>query len=357
MNPFLFGVVYLVPLSVLTGFYLGGWFIFFTPVVVFGIVPLLDLLLKDYTVNPTSGEEQRLLSDIRYKLLTWFCAPLQCGLVVWACIMVWKTPISGIEFVGLTVSLGISSGILGINVAHELVHRVNRKLESFLGQLMLSTCLYMHWGLEHVVGHHRSVATPEDPATARLGEGFFLFLPRTIIGGLVNVFQFERSRLKRNNTWFFSLKNRFLKYILIESATLVAIYLCFPRSVLILFVGQSLVAICLLEIVNYIEHYGLLRNQVDGKYESTKPWHSWNSSNLLTNLFLFNLQRHSDHHYKPGRRYQILRHFDESPQLPTGYAGMIWLAVIPPLWKRIMNPRVEQLNNKNAERSWQGKRS
>lgn len=345
MNPLLFSVVYLVPLSVITGFYLGGWFTFFTPVMVFGVIPVLDLLMKKYTINPTGEQEQALLSDYRYKMLTWFCAPFQVSLVFWACIMIWKVPMSRIEFIGLTVSLGVSSGILGINVAHELVHRVNRKLEPFLGQLMLSTCLYMHWGLEHVVGHHRYVATPEDPATARLGEGVFLFLPRTILGGLIKVFQFEQSRLKRNNSRFLSIKNRLLKYLLIETAILAGIFFFLPRSVFIMFVCQSLIAIGLLEIVNYIEHYGLLRKQIDGKYETTKPWHSWNSSNLLTNLFLFNLQRHSDHHYKPGRRYQILRHFDESPQLPTGYAGMIWLAAIPPLWKKFMNPRVERLRN------------
>ncbi len=348
MNPFLFSVVYLVPLSVLTGYYLGGWFTFFTPAMVFGVVPVLDLLLKEFTVNPTTEQEQVLLSDIRYKILTWFCAPIQVGLVIWACVITWKMPLNHIEFVGLTVSLGVSSGILGINVAHELVHRVNRKLEPFLGQLMLSTCLYMHWGLEHVVGHHRYVATPEDPATARLGEGFYLFLPRTVLGGLFKVFQFEQSRLKRNHNRFFSIKNRLLKYLLIEIAMLVGIFFFFPRNVFILFVVQSLIAISLLEIVNYIEHYGLLRNRIDGRYEPTKPWHSWNSSNLLTNLFLFNLQRHSDHHYKPGRRYQILRHFDESPQLPTGYAGMIWLAAIPPLWKKVMNPRVERLRHNSS---------
>lgn len=340
MNPFLFSVVYLVPFSVWHGFKLGGWYTFLTPVAVFGVVPLIDLIIKDYRKNPSEAEMDAKNSDYRYRILTWICAPLQVLLVGWGVLMVHHSALSELELVGLTISMGISSGVLGINVAHELVHRVNGKFEPFLGVTMLGSTLYMHWGLEHVVGHHRYVATPEDPATAKLGEGYYLFLPRTVIGGIVKVLQFENNRLRRIGKRTFSLSNRFWRYVMLELGILALIYYIFGWKALVFFAAQSLVAISLLEIVNYIEHYGLQRQKVGGTYEPTKPCHSWNSSAALTNLFLFNLQRHSDHHYKPGKRYQLLNHYDESPQLPTGYAGMIWLAAIPPLWKKIMNPKV-----------------
>ena len=271
------------------------------------------------------------------------CVPVQLGIVIWSTFFVQLNELSTLGFVGLTISVGVCSGILGINVAHELIYRVKSRLEPHLGQILLSTCLYMHWGLEHVVGHHRTVATHKDPATARLNESFHRFLPRTIIGSLISALQFEVKRLKRRNLSPWSLKNRVVKYSLLQLAILIAVFLIRDEKALLFFLLQSFVAIGLLEIVNYIEHYGWLRKTVNEQLETPKPWHSWNSSSLLSNLFLFNLQRHSDHHFKPARRYHILRHFDDSPQLPTGYAGMIWLAAIPFQWKKIMNPRIESL--------------
>ncbi|RJP78165.1 MAG: alkane 1-monooxygenase [Desulfobacteraceae bacterium] len=337
-----FYLVYLVPFSVIAGYMLGGAYTFLTPVVVFLIVPLLDIVIGKDTGNIPEDRTREMEEVFGYRLATWFCAPVQMGLVFWGAYVVTYEELTFLECCGFVFSMGTSSGVLGINVAHELAHRVNTKLEPGLSRLMLWSVLYMHWGLEHVVGHHRMVATPEDPATARFGESFYRFLPRTVFGGFNSAWSFEAERLGRAGKPAWSPENRIAVALLFQTSLLILIALVFGGLALIYWILQAAIAITLLEIVNYIEHYGLLRKQTgENRYEPVKPRHSWNSSNWLTNRFLFNLQRHSDHHYKPGRRYQVLRHHDESPQLPTGYAGMILLAAVPRLWRSVMDPKVE----------------
>lgn len=343
MKAFPYALVYLVPLSVIVGLKLGGWFTLLAPVVVFGLIPLLDILIGLDTVNPTDEEEAALSEARSYRLLTWGCLPVQVALVLWGGHVVAHRVLSTGELIGFTLSVGISSGVLGINIAHELSHRVNERLEPLLSRIMLSTVLYMHWGLEHVVGHHRRVATTEDPATARIGESVYAFLPRTIFGGFVSAWEFEAARQKKKGRPLWHYRNKVVSTLAVEAALIVAMALAFGPVGLVYFLVQALVAVVLLEIINYIEHYGLVREKAeDGRYAPVQPRHSWNSSNRVTNLFLFNLQRHSDHHYKPGRRYQLLRHHDQSPQLPTGYAGMVLLAVVPPLWRSVMDERARQ---------------
>lgn len=346
VNILSFSIVYLVPLSVWLGYQLGGMYTFTTPFFIFVIVPLLDLLIGRDTRNPSEETIKRLESDMRYRLLTICCAPIQVGLVIWGAYVVIHGNLSIAEEIGFILSVGISSGVLGINVAHELAHRVNERVEPFLSKIMLLTVCYIHWGLEHVVGHHRRVATPQDPATARSGESFYAFWPRTVFGGFNSAWEFEANRMKKKNMPVWNMHNPMALAIFVQIIYVVFIAIVFGGKGVVYILGQSLIAISLLEIVNYVEHYGLLRNETSpGKYESVKPHHSWNSSNWLTNRFLFNLQRHSDHHYKPGRRYQLLRHYDDSPQLPSGYAGMIVLAAIPFLWRRIMDPIVPDMVN------------
>lgn len=339
-----FMLIYLVPASVVCGYILGGFYTFLTPFTVFGIIPFLDLIMGKNTQNVPVESEKKLKEQLFYRIITWICSPLQIIVVFWGLFTVTTVKMPLVELMGLTVSIGVSSGIMGINVSHELAHRVNGKLEPFLSRLMLWSVLYMHWGLEHVVGHHKNVATPKDASTARLGESFYAFWPRTIFGGLNTVWEFEVNRLKKKNIPAWSLQNRVAVFLLLQSILIVGVAVFFGFKGLFFLLVQSFTAISLLEIVNYIEHYGLLRKEENGRYEGVKPWHSWNSSNWLTNKFLFNLQRHSDHHYKPGRRYQILRHFDESPQLPTGYAGMILLAAVPPLWRKVMDPKIKNIS-------------
>jgi len=341
-----YSLVFLVPVSVVTGYLIGGMFTFLTPLVVFGIIPILDMIIGRDTRNPDPAQVEALENRKAFRILTWLCAPVQLALVFWGATIAAYQPLSPAEWIGFVLSVGVSSGVLGINVAHELAHRINGKLEPFLSRTMLWTVFYMHWGLEHVVGHHRDVATPADPATARLGESFYSFWPRTVAGAFNSAWEFESKRLQKKGqqpAWTF--RNRVVTALAMQLLLLLAVTLFFGWLGLLYWILQAVIAFSLLEIVNYVEHYGLLRKRTDdNKYESVKPVHSWNSSHWLTNRFLFNLQRHSDHHYRPGRRYQVLRHFDESPQLPNGYAGMVILAAIPLLWHRIMDRRVKELN-------------
>ena len=343
-----FMLIYLVPLSVIIGYLMGGMGTFLTPFAVFGIIPFVDLLAGKNRVNVPEDMEKDLSEQKGYRIITWICAPLQVATVFWGLWIIVTRDLPLIESIGLTISVGVCSGVLGINVSHELAHRINNRLEPFLSKLMLWSVLYMHWGLEHVVGHHRHVATPNDPATARYGDSFYAFWPRTVFGSFNSVWDFEVNRLSKDNLPAWSMQNRVVVFLLLQLMLLIAVSLITGVVGLIYMVAQAMVAISLLEIVNYIEHYGLERTFENGRYEKVQPWHSWNSSNWLTNKFLFNLQRHSDHHYKPGRRYQILRHFDESPQLPTGYAGMILLAAVPPIWRRVMDPKIEAIRQGKA---------
>jgi alkane 1-monooxygenase len=231
------------------------------------------------------------------------------------------------------------SGI-AINTAHELGHK-RASLERWLSRVALAQSGYGHFFIEHNRGHHVRVATPEDPASARLGESFYAFLPRTVIGSLRSAWELERVRLQRMDRRAWSLRNDILGAWGMTVVLFAALVAVFGLVVLPYLLIQAVVGFSLLEVVNYLEHYGLLRQRADdGRYERTRPEHSWNSNSAASNVLLYHLQRHSDHHANPIRRYQALRHVDDAPQLPTGYAGMILLAVIPPAWRRVMDHRV-----------------
>jgi alkane 1-monooxygenase len=341
MNPLPFCIIFLLPLSVLIGHLAGGAWNFLAIGLVFGLLPVLDFLVGQNTKNPKEGEEGDLSETRAFRIITWACMPVQVLLVLWGAYVVTHDSLSLLELTGFVLSVGITSGALGINVSHELIHRVNNRLEPFLGRIMLATTCYLHWAIEHVRGHHRTVATPEDPATARRGESFYAFWPRTVIGGLQNAYQLEKERLARQGGAAGAFQNAVHLYLLIEFLIILGLWLSLGFGAVLFFLAQSLVAVSLLEAVNYLEHYGMERKKLpDGSYEKVLPSHSWNSGHRLTNYFLFNLQRHSDHHYRPNRRYQILRDFRESPQLPNGYAGMVLLTLVPPLWRKVMDKRL-----------------
>jgi len=341
MNSLPFLSIYILPLSVLIGYGLGGAYNFLALVFVFGLLPLLDVLVGKNTRNPSEQEEETLSESRVFRFITWACMPVQVILVVWGAYVVTHQSLTPIELTGFVLSVGITSGALGINVSHELIHRVNNRLEPFLGKIMLATVCYLHWAIEHVRGHHRTVATPPDPATARRGESFYAFWPRTVLGGLQSAHQIEADRLARQGKQPGRLQNAVHRYVAIELVIAAALWWSFGFGAVLFFLAQSLVAVSLLEAVNYLEHYGMERRTLeDGRYEKVKPEHSWNASHRITNYFLFNLQRHSDHHYRPNRRYQILRDFGQSPQLPNGYAGMVLLALVPPLWRWVMDKRL-----------------
>ncbi|HEX4307627.1 MAG TPA: alkane 1-monooxygenase, partial [Solirubrobacterales bacterium] len=247
--------------------------------------------------------------------------------------------LSVVESIGLAFTMGVVGGI-GINTAHELGHKRD-DLEKWLSRVALAQTGYGHFFIEHNRGHHVRVATPEDPASSRLGESFWEFLPRTVSGSLTSAWHLEAARLDRLGKSRWTLRNDILGAWAMTVVLFAALAVAFGPVVLPYLVLQAIIGFSLLEVVNYLEHYGLLRDQKeDGRYQRCLPQHSWNSNNVASNVLLYHLQRHSDHHANPTRRYQALRHVDEAPQLPTGYAGMIVLAWLPPVWRRVMDDRL-----------------
>ena len=342
-SAWLYGIVFLVPLSVLIGHTMGGGWHWLTPLFVFGVIPVLDHLIGIDDRNPFPDKAIETSVPTVWQVITWLCVPIQVGLVIWGAWIISRGSLGWLEAFGVTVSIGVSSGVLGINASHELQHRVNQPTEVWFSRLILMSVGYMHWSIEHVAGHHRHVATPLDPATARYGESFYQFLPRTIVGGFLGACRLESQRLTKQRKRILFYHNRMIQFAVIEILFVVLLIVLCGWKALPYWVIQSAVAISLLEIINYVEHYGLLRERRGDGFAPVRVRHSWNASHWLTNHFLFNLQRHADHHFRPGRRFPYLRHFDESPQLPTGYAGMILLAVIPPVWRRVMDKRVRAI--------------
>jgi alkane 1-monooxygenase len=242
-------------------------------------------------------------------------------------------------------------GGIGINTAHELGHK-KPAVERWLSKVILAQTAYGHFQLEHNRGHHVKVSTPEDPASARLGEHFYEFLPRTVLGSLRSALRLEREREERLGHRFWSPRNEVLNAWVMTVVLFGGLVAWFGWAVVPWLAVQAVLGFSLLEVVNYIEHYGLLRQRrEDGSYERCRPEHSWNASNVASNLILFQLQRHSDHHAYPARRYQVLRHFDDVPQLPTGYAGMIVVALVPPLWRAMMDRRVVEFYDGDVTRA------
>ncbi|QSP94864.1 alkane 1-monooxygenase [Marinobacter salinisoli] len=320
---------------------LVNWFSWGVPVVVFGIIPVLDMLLGKDSLNPDEELDVPSMNNERfYRLVTLGWVVAFAVLLVWSMLVLASGTFSLAGGVGWVLSIGIVGG-LGINVAHELIHK-DSKLESRMGGLLLSLVCYGGFKVEHVRGHHVHVSTPEDASSSRYNQSLYDFLPRAYVRNFLNAWKLEAERLTRKGHKVLSWRNELIWWYGISVLATVAFTLAFGWLGAVFFLGQSFIAFTLLEIVNYLEHYGLHRRKLDnGRYERTTPEHSWNSNYFLTNVFLFHLQRHSDHHAFAKRRYQVLRHHDIAPQLPAGYAAMIVVAMIPPLWKRIMNPRVE----------------
>ncbi|WP_307825683.1 alkane 1-monooxygenase [Streptomyces sp. MBT33] len=309
------------------------------PFFAFVLVPLVDWLTGPDGANPPDEAMPRLEADRYYRWCTYLYLPLQFGALIWACGQ-WATGrLSVADDLGLAVTTGVVAGV-AINTAHELGHK-REQLERRLSRMALAQTWYGHFYVEHNHGHHIRVATPDDPASSRMGESFWRFLPRTVWGSLRSAWELEARRLSRRKRAVFGPHNEILTAWALSAALFAVLTAVFGLRVLPYLALQAVLGFCLLETVNYLEHYGLLRRRrPDGRYERVAPRHSWNSDNTISNLFLFQLQRHSDHHANPLRRYQTLRHFDEAPQLPSGYATMIVLAWFPPLWRRVMDHRL-----------------
>jgi alkane 1-monooxygenase len=315
-----------------------GVFWFFGPIFLFGVVPVFDALIGTDAENPPDSVIKRLEQDRYYRWCTYAFIPLQYAGLVAGCALWASGDLSVIDSLGLASTLAVVGGV-AINTAHELGHK-RESLEKWLSKVALAQTAYGHFFIEHNRGHHVNVATPEDPASSRLGESFYRFLPRTVAGSLRSAWELERERLQRVGKRTFTIHNDVLNAWAMTVALFAGLTAVFGIGVLPFLLIQAL-GFALLEVVNYLEHYGLLRQKrEDGRYERCQPQHSWNSNHVASNVLLYHLQRHSDHHAHPLRRYQALRHFDEAPELPSGYATMMLLAIIPPLWRRVMEPRV-----------------
>ena len=330
----------LVPVMVLSA-WLGGLWPLLADVYVFGVFTLLDRVLGLNHANPdTETPESRLFW---HRLITLIWAPIQLAMIFG--LMAWVTRsghLNGHEQAFLFGCLGIATGGVGIVYAHELMHQ-KPPLERWLGDVLMASVLYSHFRSEHLRVHHLWVATPRDPVTARYNEGFWRFFLRVLWSCPQSAWRAERALLARGGKSVWHPANPFWRYAVLQAAFLALSWVIAGGWGVVLFVLQAAIAVLLLELTNYVEHYGLTREYLgDGRYEHVRPHHSWNAAQTASNWLLINLQRHSDHHYKPDRRYPLLQTYgtDKAPQLPLGYPAMVIVAAIPPFWRRLMNPKV-----------------
>jgi alkane 1-monooxygenase len=334
----------LVPVAIL-GAVQGGWTVILLPVVTWYFFSALDAVLGLNLENadPQTGEDKLTW----YKAITLIWAPVQVCLLfglIWYVTGPGDAHLSALETIVLFFGVGVITGTVGINYSHELMHQRNRT-ERFLGDVLLAMVLYSHFRSEHLLVHHRHVGTPRDPVTARLGEGFHRFFPRVLRQSLHSAFRAEKQMLARKGKPWTDLSNPFFRYWALQGGMVLLAVLLGGVEGFLLFLLQAGTAIWQLELVNYVEHYGLTRKHLgEGRYEHVKPRHSWNAAHKASNWLLINLQRHSDHHYKPDRRFPLLQTYaeDEAPQLPYGYQIMTMAAMVPPVWRRVMNPRVRR---------------
>jgi len=329
-----------IPITAIISIYYKGLWVYITPVYVFIMIPILELLLAK---NPSNYSESEIKTKKVNPLFDWMLylnLPIIYALLFWALIEVSLKTLEVYEFIGIVISVGIVLGGNGINVAHELGHRLTTN-ERFLGKLLLLPSLYMHFFIEHNFGHHLHAATKEDPATARYKQSVYSFWITSVFRQYISAWKIQIKFLKNNNTSFFSVKNDMLWFAIIQTTYLIIVFLMFGKIGLLFAFCSAVTGFLLLETVNYIEHYGLLRLKTEsGRYERVREIHSWNSNHVVGRIVLYELTRHSDHHYKSSKKYQILECYENSPEMPFGYPTSMVISLLPPLWFKIMNKRV-----------------
>lgn len=306
--------------------------------IAFGLIPVFELFLPADAGNIPEPEETSHLKRRFFDVLLWLNVPILYTLLFMYLERITAGGLTTGEQVGMLFNMGLIIGVSGINVGHELGHRASL-FDRFLAWVLLLPAFYLHFYIEHNRGHHRWVATDRDPASARRGEWIYTFWLRSMVGSWRSAWRLESLRLQHLNKPAFHPTNQMILIHLVQVAYVGIIYLLWGGTGVLFATGSALVGVLLLESINYIEHYGLRRQQKElGHYEKVQPWHSWNSDHELGRIFLYELTRHSDHHYRASRKYQVLRHFSGSPQLPLGYPGSILLALVPPLWMSRIDP-------------------
>jgi alkane 1-monooxygenase len=314
---------FIAPLSTFISIYFASTLSWFGLVMAFLIVPLLDLVIGDDKL--VSFTESK---SLYYDLVLYLQVPLQFGLLYFYLYTISTESLIFIDQLFLVVAMGINCGVGGINTAHELGHR-SKKSEIIMAKALLCSSLYYQFYIDHNKGHHKHVSTPDDPSSARKNESVYSFVIRSVIGTFKSAWHIDSSDMKRG--------------LVLEFTLLVIVTICFGTVGLLFFILSAIIGFILLECVNYIEHYGLERKKNDsGRYEKVMPHHSWNSNHLIGRGMLFNLSRHSDHHFRVDRKYQRLENHKSNPNLPTGYPGTILLSLVPSLWFSIMNKRISK---------------
>ena len=308
------------------------------------VAPTLDWILGEDQNNPPEEVVIQLDRDRYYRLLTYAVVPLHFAALIGAAWWAGTQDLSWWAFIGLAAVAGMTSG-LGINTGHELGHKKSQ-FERNLAKIVLAVPVYGHFWIEHNRGHHRDVSTPEDPASSRMGESIYKFALREVPGAFNRAWAIEKNRLERRGRSVWNSDNQILQSMALSAVVQVGLLLVFGWLMIPFLIIHNILAWWQLTSANYVEHYGLLRlKEPNGKFERCQPWHSWNSNHIYSNLVLFHLERHSDHHAHPLRRYQSLRHFDDLPTLPSGYFGSYLLAYVPWLWYRIMDKRLLALSH------------
>jgi alkane 1-monooxygenase len=328
------------PLVAVLALYLGGYYTFLTPMYAFGMIPILELIFSQNTKNLSPEEIEKKSANSLFDWLLYLNIPIVFGLLIVTLINVSTGMYETYELIGLILSTGIVLGSNGINVAHELGHR-QTKVEQIMAKLLLLPSLYMHFFVEHNFGHHLHAATKEDPATARYNQVVYSFWFTSTVRQYINAWKIQQNLRQREKFSFFSPKNNMFWFTILQIAYVAATFYFFGTLGLIFVLGSAVVSFLLLETINYIEHYGLQRKKLpSGRYERVREIHSWNSNHTIGRIVLYELTRHSDHHYKASKKYQLLDCHEESPQMPFGYPTSMVMALIPPLWFKVMNKRI-----------------
>lgn len=347
MKPYSYLLAYSIPLAVFLSMQAGGYAVWLPVLYIFILIPLAEFWVGTNADNADFEAEQKAKQSLTYSLILWLFVPIPFLLTAYFGYLYTIRSLNGLEIAGMLLSIALCNGGIGITIAHELVHR-SSNAQRWLGRILLLSVLYMHFAIEHVRGHHALVATEEDPASARKGESYYQFWGRSVWGQWFSAWKLEAQRLDKTRKSVWSFSNEMLWFVGLQLAYLGVILVVFGPMVLLYTVIMAVASFSLLEAVNYIEHYGLERERGEnGRYEKVTEHHSWNSDHILSRMFLFELTRHSDHHATASRPYQVLRSLDASPQLPTGYPGMIILSFFPPLWFYVMDPLIEKYRASN----------
>jgi alkane 1-monooxygenase len=333
-------LAYSIPIVAVLGIYFGGVWSYAVLVFAFVVLPFLELFLPVDEKNYTEVEVSNRLKNVLFDVLLYLNVPIVFGSIVFTLYKITHVTLELYEIIGMTISLGIILGANGINVAHELGHRANL-LERILGKILLIPSHYTHFFIEHNHGHHLHVSTPEDPSTAKYNQNLYAFWYQTVTGTYTKAWQIQKKLNQVENRSWYSVKSDMFWFTIIQISYLILIYCFFGNIGFIVALLAGIVGFLLLETINYIEHYGLKRNLLaSGRFERVSEKHSWNSNHILGRIMLYELTRHSDHHYKSQKKYQILEYHDVSPQMPYGYPTSMVLSFFPPLWFAVMNKRI-----------------